>query len=174
MISTLVIQWSLWATIGPQVNAALACKVAWPEVKYLTGARLRPEASGMRELVSTIRQVSTEQDKVILLPSDPNVSEWFERPKQQVSSLIVFSDQYWDRYVDSDFDILKANLPKVIVIGPQKYWRNFSHQWNKGSGAERLIDRIVNELLPIRYKHHVKQKIKFQGQEEIMDVYVRK
>jgi hypothetical protein len=167
---------ALWPLAAAQMRLVQQCTDPWPEVKHLAGAKLRPDAEGMRALVHAVRaQVNPDDaDTALLLPEDPNVEAWFERPRPELSSAIVFTDQYWDRYVDEDFAALRANPPKVIVIGPANYWRLFSRKWNRGRGAERLIDRIQAELLPQAYDLQLTLPITFQGGPESMQLFVRR
>jgi hypothetical protein len=132
----------------------------------------------MRELVRIVRSQAAPDagDAVLLLPNDPNVEAWFDRPRPALSSAILFTDQYWDRYVDADFDALRKNPPKVIIIGPRNYWRPFSKiwHWHKEEGLLRLIDRVESELLPRDYAPPLEQRIRFGEGTDFMDVYVRK
>jgi len=149
---------------------------SWPEIKHLAGARLRPESEGMRKLVLTVRSFAdpARKDAVLLLPNDPNVEAWFERDQPRFSSAIIFTDQYWDRYVDRDFASLQAHPPKVIIIGPRNYWRFFCRGWNVNRGAERFIDLVLTQLIPKDYELKSEQEIAYQGGTDFMDVYVRR
>ncbi len=159
-----------------QIAVCANCDHVWPGVSYLDGAKLRQSADGMRRLVTIVKQCApnADQDTVLLLPEDPNVESWFERRRPPFSSAIVFADQYWDRYVDADFDELLRHPPKVIVIGPRNYWRHFTRQWHPGLGCERLIDRVINELLPGHYDLFWEQQIVHIGKLDWMDVYLRR
>jgi hypothetical protein len=163
-----------WATLGDQVWLARSSNQRWPEVAHLRGARLRPKALEVRRLVAVVRGFAGSRERVLLLPEDPNVEAWFERPRPRLSSAIVFVDQYWDRYVDADFARLEAAPPKVIVIGPRYSWRAFAHAWHRGWGAERLIDRVEGELLPRRYVLRRSLPFEFRRFRDRLDVWVRK
>jgi hypothetical protein len=155
--------------------AVSACRVPWPEVHHLRGARLPESATQVRKLVARVRELTPAAgDDVLLLPEDPNVQSWFDRPRPRLQCAIWFTDQCWDRYVDQDFQTLADRPPKVIVIGPRGYWRSFSRMFNVDRGVERLIDRIDRELLGARYTRTDQHAITFQGRREHMDVYLRK
>jgi hypothetical protein len=149
---------------------------AWPEVRHLAGARLRPECDGMRQLVQTVRSYAdpARHDTVLLLPNDPNVESWFERDRPKFSCAIIFTDQYWERYVDRDFASLQAHPPKVVVLGPRNYWRFFCRGWHVNGAAERLIDRVREKMLAPDYDLKSEQPIAYQGGTDYMDVYVRR
>jgi hypothetical protein len=168
-----VISGLCWLGVHERAALAMEATERWPEVTHLAGARMRPSAEGMRELVAVVRRAAGPDDEVLLLPNDPNVEEWFGRTRPLLSGPMVFTDQYWDRYVEPDFAALEANPPKLVVIGPRDYWRRFSRRWHPGWGAERLIDRVQQELLPQRYELLVAQPIRFQRGNDHMDVYVR-
>jgi hypothetical protein len=135
-------------------------------------ARMRPASEGMRALVTTVRARSqAAHDTVLLLPNDPNVEAWFDRDRPALSCAIIFTDQYWDRYVEKDFAELEAHPPKVIVIGPRDFWRRFSRIWNVNRGAERLTDLVLNKLVPEHYDLVSQQPISFENGKDFMDVY---
>lgn len=163
-----------WASLGSNVRFLSRADTSWPEIAHLDGAKLRPESSGMRRLVARVRTLAGPGEPVLLLPEDPNVQEWFERPRPRMTSAMVFVDQYWDRYVEEDFDRLAADPPKVIVIGPRGFWRFFHHVVQAGAGAERLVDRVRRELLPRRFVRRPAVRIDFRGSSDWMDVWVRR
>jgi hypothetical protein len=168
-------QLGVWLGLQPQLAVAQQCTEAWPEVAHLRGARLRPRAEGMRQLVRTLRELSHPEDRVLFLPEDPNVGAWIERPRPDLTSAIAFVDQYWDRYVDEDVRRLTATPPKIIVLGPRRFAPMFARLFGQRHwGVERLSDRIVIELLPRGYVLHVSQVIAFQEKTDRMDVYVRR
>ncbi len=163
-----------WARLGDQLLACRRCTQRWDEVGHLAGARLPESAGGMRELVRLVRGAVGPGQQVLLLPNDPNVEAWFERDRPRLSSPFVFADQYWDRYVDADFEALRARPPQVIVIGPARYWRGFHRQFKVNAGAERLIDRVLHELLAQRYEPAMAVPILHEGKADAMEVFVRR
>ncbi|MBU0581292.1 MAG: hypothetical protein KKA19_08955, partial [Candidatus Margulisbacteria bacterium] len=163
-----------WSAFVNTINLALACTETWPDVKYLDGAKMRPAAQGMYEVVKVVRENSTKDDEVLLLPNDVHVESWFDRKRPQLTSSIVFTDQYWDKYVDEDYSRIKRSLPKIIIIGPRFSWSILSDAWSKSKGVDRLIKKVQNELLPEAYELHESQVISVHGEIDYMDVYVRK
>jgi hypothetical protein len=150
-----------------------SCTQRWREVHHLQGARVPPAAAGMRRLVKLVRKLTDgEKDEVLLLPDDPNAHAWFDRQRPALTSQIIFTDQYHDRFVDDDAARLMAHPPKVIVIGPRDAWRPFSRIWHQNVGAERLIDRIQTELLPARYSKAAEVAISYHGKTDYMDVFL--
>lgn len=160
-----------------QISAVLVCRTQWPEIRHLDVARLRPDAIGMRDLVACVRSSCqrANQDQVLLLPEDPNVEAWLDRSRPNLSSAIIFADQYWDRWVEADFAALEKDPPRVIIIGPRDTWRRFGRLWHVNEGAERLIDLVRLRLLPDRYVLAKEQPILFHGGgKDFMDIYVRR
>jgi hypothetical protein len=170
----LALQGLAWSFFAGQLTACLQCTEAWPEVTHLRGARLNPSAAGVRQLVEVVRQAAREHDKVLLLPNDPNVEAWFERRPPQLSSVILFADQYLDRRVEGDLEALRRDPPRVIVLGPKNFWRAFHRNWKQGYGAERLIDRVQQEVLPAGYELHATVAISHNRKKDEVEVYVRK
>jgi hypothetical protein len=172
----LLAQTACWFHLDDTWKLAARCTEAWPEIAHLAGARQRPEAEGLRVLTAAVRVAALNpDDEALLLPDDPNVAAWFERPRPPLTSAIVFADQYWDRFVDEDFRRLAARPPKVIVIGPRNGWRAFGGHWHANWGVERLIDRVALELLPARYQPAGAVKILFitGAPPDFMDLWVR-
>jgi hypothetical protein len=173
-VGTFLVSALCWASLGDQIWVANSADRTWPEIAHLKGAGLRPESSGARTLVGRVRALAGPHEEVLLLPEDPNVQAWFERPRPKLTSAMVFPDQYWDRYVDEDFDRLAADPPKVVVIGPRGFWRTFSHIVHVNWGAERLIDRVQRELLPQRYAMAPAVRVRVMDHDDWMDVAVRR
>jgi hypothetical protein len=160
-----------WARLADQIVVSRRCTERWEEMRHLAGARMQPGAGGMRALVAAVRREAAPGEEVLLLPNDPNVEAWFERDRPRLSSLFVFADQYSDRRVDADFAALAARPPRVIVVGPVGYWRGFHRQFKANRGAERLVDRVVAELLPARYALAETVPLLHQGRPDAMEVY---
>jgi hypothetical protein len=172
-----LLSWAMWSTPNAAVAGLRNCTESWPEVRHLRHARLPKDARGMRHLVRLVRGLTPKpEDRVLLLPGDPNVEAWFERPHPLLAGAVVFVDQYWDRYVDEDFARLVAEPPTVIVIGPRKFGQ-FMMVLNGMSGAARLMARVDNELLPRFYRLVATQRVPVPamapGLRDTMEVYVR-
>lgn len=150
----------------------------WDEVAYLDGATLRRDADGLRQLVNKVRDLAPDagNDEVLLLPEDPNVQAWFDRPRPALTSAITFIDQYRDQYVEEDLQRLLQSPPKVIVIGPLDYYQRFNSIYSKQGerGTDALIRRIQSELLNEYYENPLAMEITMRFQTQTMKVYVRK
>ena len=167
----------LGAWLGPQPYLAVAqqCTEVWPEVAHLRGARLRPGAERMRQLVRILRELSHPEDRVLFLPEDPNVGAWIERPRPDLTSAIAFAYQYWDRYVDEDFRRLPAVPPMIIVLGPRRFAPMFARAFGHRRWGIPAIVRPNRERAAVaRYVFHASQIIAFQEKTDRMDVYVRR
>ena len=165
-------QFALWTTIGAQVQGIRRTTEVWPEVPHLAGARMPRNAVGMRELVRVVRRYAPRAtDEVLLLPEDPGVAAWFDRPRPRLSSAIVFSDQYWKRYVAADFARLVGDPPAVIVIGPHDFGRRISGLWS--GSARGLMAQVEGDLLPRRYTLVDEHPVALGMTVERMEVYVR-
>jgi hypothetical protein len=162
-----------WMQLGEQLAACRACTEQWADVAYLAGAKLPASAEGMHQTVSMVRELAAEDETVLLLPNDPNVEAWFDRTRPRLSAPIVFADQYWDRLVDRDLAALRADLPKVVVIGPRNYWREFQSIWQPNYGAVRLTDTMLHDVLPAHYHLEQSVPITHRKKADFMDVYVR-
>jgi hypothetical protein len=173
-VGAFALQFVLWSTFGNSIDRLRLCTVSWPEVSYLRQARLTERAAGMRQVVRMVRTLTPAGDQVLLLPEDPNVQAWFARPRPTFSSAILFVDQYWDRYVDSDFERLVSHPPKVIVMGPRHWSAFYQNAWHPNTGASRFIARVDAELLPRLYRLYAQQKVKVWARsDDVVDVFVR-
>jgi hypothetical protein len=173
-----MLQFTLWSTSTHTIRRLERCTEAWPEVRYLSGAKLPIEAAPLRELVPLVRRLApAPHDEVLVLPNDPDLEAWFDRKRPLLSSAVVFVDQYWDRYVDPDFERLASHPPKVIVIAPRNWGPFMQTFWGAGErGARRLTMRVILELLPQRYELHASIAVPFLKPvaDDYMDVWVRK
>ena len=141
------------------------------EIPYLHGALLRPEAAGLRALAGVVARGTSPEDSVLLLPEDIDLEAWWGRPRPRLSGAIIFTDLYWKRYVDGDFEALARDPPKLIVIGPRNFWRHYSERF--GGADALLILKVKNELLPRHYRLIAAQKIDYRSGLDFMDVYQR-
>ncbi len=157
-----------------QFRDASLCTEPWPEITYLAGVSMRPGAEGIRQIVQFAESATARDDQILVLPDDPNFRAFFDRPAPHLSCAVIFPDQYWDRYVDSDYARLKANPPRMIIIGPRIYWRPFFWIFHKNQGAERLIDKVVDDLLPQRYTLVHRQEIFYRSKIDYLDAYLRR
>jgi len=172
----LMLQALTWSSFALQYEACEKCTESWPEVGYLHRARMTRSAVGMRNLVAVVQQAAPDRDndRVLLLPNDPNVEAWLERKPPELSSVILFADQYLDRRVEPDLAALRANPPRVVVVGPKNFWRSFHHNWNEGYGAERFIDAMNATVLPELYDLYAVVPISHNRKQDVMEVYIRK
>jgi hypothetical protein len=81
----------------------------------------------------------------------------------------VFTDQYWEKYIDEDLQKLRDRPPAVMVIGPRNYMKN-APRWSPA--AIRFIERIRGEIIPDRYALRTWQAITHLGAEDYFDIYV--
>lgn len=154
----------------------------WPEIAYLAGARMPHRGTPIRFLVQWLRSVTEPNDSVLLLPEDPNVQAWFERPRPRLTSAIVFTDQYWARYVPTDLARLAANPPKIVIVGPRNFYEIWSLRVSDSGrgwgGADRLLLDGLRPLLNERYALYGSVQIAHPGVSfvegtDFLDVYVR-
>jgi hypothetical protein len=124
----------------------------WDDVPALGPMKVRRDLHAARDAIVTVRMLAADGE-VLWLPDDPPVDAYVGRPRPRLSSPLVFMDQYPDRWVDADFDRLRATPPAIIVLGPDPrppIWPQFRTEpvW----GTTRLVQRVENELLPARYE----------------------
>jgi hypothetical protein len=147
------------------------------EIPYLRGAKLPERAVAFRDLATEVRRLAPDpqNDEVLVLPEDPNLESWWERKRPALTSAMIFVDEYWDRYVEEDVRRLNSNPPRLVLIGPQKTWREFSRQWQVSRGAERLIDEVTGTLLtPERYEKRTWSFERWDGTSDTLALYVRR
>src|SRR5262249_21005859 len=149
--------------------------VPWPEVAAYAGARMPARADGLRTLIARVRALSAPTDRVLLLPNDPDLASAFERPAPTLSSLILFVDQYWERFVDADFARLQAGPPALIVVGPMSTL-NAQWQWNGDKRrTDRLIRQVMRDLAPVAYAPpEAWPFMRDDGGRDVMRLYVRR
>lgn len=149
------------------------CTQTWPGVPWYAGARVTTLADPLKGLVTQVQSLTKPDDTVLLLPDDPNFEECFERPRPALNCAIIFTDQYWLRYVEDDFARLLRDPPKLIIIGPRDHWRDYSRLRNNTGAVEALIDHIQTVLLPAHYRLVEAHKINYHGGVDYLDVWQR-
>jgi hypothetical protein len=170
----LLFQAAAWTLLNEAYSRLRHIDVVWDDVRFLRGAKMPRSGEEMHQLVRRVRTLAPDpNDTVLLLPNDPNVEAWFERPRPRLTSALVFTDQYWDRYVDEDFRRISEDPPKVIVIGPHRYWAIYTQGWHPGWGAFRLVQRVQTELLPKSYQKPEEIEIDYWGMRVAMHLYTR-
>ena len=148
----------------------------WDDIAYLKGALNRKEAEPVRSLILEARALTpgVSDNEVLLLPGDPNLESWFARPRPELSSPVIFVDQYYDRFVEEDFKRLLTNPPRLIIIGPDPFWRYFFYHWSSNYGTERLINQVSKSLLPEKYTLAKELKMDLEYGPESFQIFVRK
>ncbi len=176
LAATAVLLAITWGSYGPEIARRLdACTVPWPEVAAYAGARMPARADGLRTLIARVRALSTPTDRVLLLPNDPDLASAFGRPAPALSSLILFVDQYWERFVDADFARIRADPPAIIVVGPMSTL-GFQWYWNGDKRrTDRLIRHVMRDLAPTAYEPPEAWPFtRNDGSRDVMRLYVRR
>jgi hypothetical protein len=165
-----------WARFSEPLRECRQCARECSDIPYLRHARLPPGAESVRTLASVVKDCVLDDPnaRVLLLPNDPDVEEWIGCARPKLSCAVLFADHYWDRYVESDFDRLARDPPKVIVMGPRKGWREFAEHWHKNWGCTRLIEGVRTRLLPRSYAHYRAIPLTFNGKDDWIDVFKKR
>ena len=162
--------WTPWRLHWVEIKN---CADVWADVTWLAHAKVTTRAAPLSQLVEQVKKVTAPADVVLLLPADPNLEACFDRPHAALNCPVMFTDQYWRRYVEDDFKRLAANPPKLILIGPRDHWRAYSQLRNNSGALESLVDRIQAELLPKRYRLLEAKEINYQSGKDYVDVWQR-
>jgi hypothetical protein len=160
-----------WTPMIMQVARFRDATISWPEISYLDGAYMPTRAGGLREFADYVRDTTAPGDEVLLLPEDPDIEAWMERPRPKIQGGLIFTDMYWPRYLDEDIRRLSATPPKLIIIGPRRIWRTYSQGFSGVDGV--MIDRLKSGLLPKRYKLVRSADFAFRNWRDYMDIYER-
>ncbi len=165
-----------WFAATPKFDRVRECTETTDAVPHLRGAKFRPEMRALLQVAEAARWAAGNDGTVLMLPGDPNVEAWIDRPRPGLTSAITFVDQYWDKYVNEDFARLQNDPPKVILIGPANaMWIQKMYGHEDGSGANRLLELVVEEIIPANYDHALGFAIPIYGRDPTrMDIYVRK
>ncbi len=151
------------------IKLLASCRLRPSGIHYMRGATISGDASGVVELTTRLRTLVQTNQTVLLLPDDPNLESWFDRKRPVTSCPIVFSDQYWERYVEEDFKRLNSLPPDAIIVGPRIEMQG-AYQWSLG--AQKLINLVRNQLIPKEYTLAFTQSFLYKGQEDFFDVYL--
>lgn len=141
-----------WLHAAPRFFELGQAKLTVGDIPHLDGARLPERVDALLLMVREVRRQTSAGDRVLMLPEDPNLFSWFDRPRPNLTSSVLFIDTYWDRLVEDDLARLQADPPEVIILGPQQTWPDFARLIKlrpevAGDGVPRLIAEIEASLL---------------------------
>ena len=169
-IALIATTWQPWRIHWLEIKQ---CTDVWQGVDWFKGARITTRARPLETLVNEVRSLTKPDEAVLFLPDDPSLEECFDRPRPALNCPVVFTDQYWVKYVDDDFNFLKRNPPKVIILGPKDSWVKINDLRNDSGAVKTLIQRVQMELLPAHYKMVDAHQINYGNGIDYLDVWVR-
>ncbi|HVU02198.1 MAG TPA: hypothetical protein VHE30_10610 [Polyangiaceae bacterium] len=139
-------------TYGVELNRALST-----DTRVLGGfwSGLHVNYRGVEVLHAAARaqELAGPNGSVLVVPEDLEIAGLIQRPRPPIRGAVLFVDQYPKRLAKEDIRTLDAHPPNVIVVHPRRAsdWRGVFSTWQKDSGAEQVIDHVLEKLLPARY-----------------------
>ena len=168
-----------WMHGAQHIYAMARADLKVSDIPYLTGALLPKRADqGLLQMVRDVREKTGPSDRVLVLPEDPSFAAWFDRPRPNVTSSILFVDTYWERFVDEDLRRLREDPPEVIIVGPHAQWPNFARitklrRGGNHEGIGRLISSLQSLLL-FQYEEAETYRVRtLKGDDEFSVFYRR-
>ena len=138
--------------------------------------RVNEHGNQIVRVATRVRELTHADDTVLVVPEDVQMAALIGRPRPHLLGAIVFVDQYAPRLADDDIARLDENPPKVVVVHPRDKlgWQKFFRIWSGESGAERVIQHVLEKLLPNQYVLDSSYPTMFLWEGAALDVYVRK
>jgi hypothetical protein len=142
---------------------------------HWAGMLLNDHGWGMAETAERARELTKPNETVLVLPEDLQLAAAIGRPRPPLLGAIVFVDQYAPRLADDDIARLDENLPKVIIVHPNdvRGWQRFFRIWSGSSGAERVLQHVLSDLLPRHYRLDRRVPTTFLWEPATLELYVR-
>jgi hypothetical protein len=146
------------------------------EGTHWAGMTLGPRGAVMDAIAERVRELTTAGDTVLVLPEDVQLVSQIGRPRPDLRGAIVFVDQYAPRLAEGDTARLEAKPPKVVVVHPRdtRDWQRFFRIWSGKSGAERVMQHVLQHMLPARYRLDRSYPTMFLWEPATLDIYVRR
>lgn len=137
--------------------------------------RINPRGLVIQEAAVRARELAGPKDTVLVLPEDLQLTALVGRPRPPLLGACVFVDQYASRLADDDIARLGQNPPKVIILHPRQTqdWQRFFRIWSGRSGAESVVQYVLNDLIPSHYRLDRSWQTTFLWQMASLDLYVR-
>jgi hypothetical protein len=155
-------------------RAMLATVPADPRMNW-AHLRINDRGEVIQKVAKRVRALTTSDDGVLVLPEDVQLTALIDRGRPPLLGAIVFVDQYAPRLADDDLARLAEHPPKVIVVHPRNIynWQRFFRIWSGNSGAERVVQYALRDLIPHRYRLDSSYGTSFILDGAMLDVYVR-
>lgn len=144
---------SMAALFSPKLDRALEAQTPIGKHGYFGGLFVNDGATPFVKAALRARELTREQDTVMVLPEDLEIRGLVGRPRPPLTGAVVFVDQYAPRLLERDLATLEHELPKVVVVRPaeRELWIVMFALWNNHSASRALIERFLDDWLPRRY-----------------------
>jgi hypothetical protein len=167
---------ALVALFSPKLDRALFAQIDMGREGYWAGMLVNENAVRLVRASERIRELSGEEDTVLVLPEDLEFRSLIGRPRPAIRGAVLFVDQYAARLADADLATLERDLPKVVVVRPndRKLWLLFFAHWTTRGGAQRIAERFLDDWLPARYVHDSTFPTRFDSKMVSLEIWVRR
>ncbi len=167
---------ALAALFSPKLDRALFAQLSMGREGYWAGMLANENAVPLVRASERIRQLTSAQDSVLVLPEDLEFRALIGRPRPAIKGAVLFVDQYATRLADADLTYLEHNLPKVVVVRPsdRRMWILFFAVWTSRGGAQRIIERFLDEWLPSQYVKDSTFPTRFDSKMVSLEIWVRR
>jgi hypothetical protein len=161
---------------GNKFYRAMTATVNADAGTYWTHMRVNDRGVAMIEAANRARQLTRPDETVLVLPEDVQLAALVGRPRPPLLGAIVFVDQYAPRLAEDDIRRLEESPPKVIVLHPrsERSWQRFFRIWSGDSGAERVIQFVLHDLIPERYRRDRRYDTTFLWEPGTLEIYVKR
>lgn len=166
----------LLGVLGAKLNRALGDNMPVGPRGDWAGMWVNYRGKEVLRAARRVRQLASRQQTVLVVPEDVELAALIGRPRPPLRGAIVFVDQYPARLAAADIETLDKHPPKVIVVNPrhEAKWHHLFSTWSSRSGAARVIEHVLHQLLPRHYRRVATFRNVYFWDQGLMDVYVRK
>ncbi len=167
---------ALASLFGNKLHRAAEARHAAPQEGHWAGLWVSERGRTMLRAAARVRSLTNEDDTVLVLPEDLQLTSLIGRRRPELRGAIAFVDQYPASVLEHDVSVLEREPPKVIVVHPREphQWVRFYRIWAVESPAERLLRHVLASVLPTKYERRYSFDTRFQHESATLDVWVRR
>jgi hypothetical protein len=174
-IKALLVVLTLSTLFGNRFERAMAARYPVGSTGHWAGMKVSDRGRDIARAALRVRQLASPDESVLVLPEDVQLAALIGRPRPKFRGAIVFVDQYPERLLTEDLPILARDLPKVVVLHPAEpyIWVQLFRIWSGDSGAQRMLDYTMKELLPKHYRKDAVIETRWLWRDSTLEIWVR-
>jgi hypothetical protein len=143
---------------------------------HWAGVRVNARGKVVIAAAARARVLAGASGTVLVLPEDVALARLIGSPRPALRGAIVFVDQYPAHVLPADLAALERAPPSVIVLHPSEatLWKQMYALWSTSSPAQRLAEKVLEQLLPQKYVLDSSYPTRFGRKQARLEIWVRR